>query len=620
MPDNNKSNDLENFKGATAATLKAIAGNKHTDVAFSANERHERPTYAGEEKATLPLPDQFLDEETITLMRGSSDAKALRLKHHQKDLHFENTPLDLTAKAAFDAMEQARCEAIGANEMPGVLHNLNEVLNDKCGRLGYQRLQNRDDSNIADAMHALTRVALTGEDIPENAQKLFEKWQPWFDKHSADDVFQNLKDNIHDQEAYASLSKNLLSQLGLIRTEDTGQSETEANVDELHDGQQDSRQGEEDGSDTSEQQEQSQAQGEALDSTEGNDMLGDTDANDMQDIGEDDFDGDSALDQGGDIRERNNEGFSHDPQGRYHIYSKAFDEIIAAEELADPEELTRLRALLDQQLQSVQGVVSKLANRLQRKLLARQQRSWQFDLEEGVLDAAKLTRIITGANVPRAFKTEKETDFRDTVVSILIDNSGSMRGRPIAIAAICGDILARTLERCGVKVEILGFTTRAWKGGKARDLWIENGRTPFPGRLNDLRHIIYKGADTPLRRARKNLGLMLKEGILKENIDGEALVWAHNRLSRRQEQRKILMVISDGAPVDDSTLSVNPANILETDLRNVIAWIEKVKQVELTAIGIGHDVTRYYSRAMTISDADELANALVSRLERLFDV
>ena len=314
------------------------------------------------------------------------------------------------------------------------------------------------------------------------------------------------------------------------------------------------------------------------------------------------------------------ESLAHDPEGFYPVYTRAFDEIIAAEDLADPEELTRLRTMLDQQLKNQQGIVSKLANRLQRKLMAQQQRSWQFDLEEGVLDAAKLTRIITGANVPRAFKMEKETEFRDTVVSLLIDNSGSMRGRPIALAAISADILARTLERCGVKVEILGFTTRAWKGGKSRELWIENGRAQAPGRLNDLRHIIYKSADTPLRRARNNLGLMLKEGILKENIDGEALVWAHNRLSRRPEQRKILMVISDGAPVDDSTLSVNMANLLESDLRQVIGWVENIKQVELTAIGIGHDVTQYYDRAMTISDADELANALVARLEKLFDL
>lgn len=610
---------IENLKGATAATLKAIAEKKHTDVAFSANERHERPTHADVEKTTLPLPSQHLSQEDVTLLRGASDAKALRLKHHHKDIHQQNTPLDLTAKAAFDAFEQARCEAIGALQMPGVLHNLNETLNDKCARLGYTRLQSREDSNIGDALHALTRIALTGEAAPENAKTLIKKWQPWLEEKLGDDSLQKLKENIHDQEAYADQTRRILSDLGLIAD---ASNEGDNHLDAGSEDSQDNDQDDEAPAEETPPQDQgdTQARGEAEDSTDDNEAHGDADAADMDDIGEEDFDGDSDIDQGGEARERRPENFSHDPQGRYGIYTRAFDEIVPAEELADPEELTRLRALLDKQLQNVQGVVSKLANRLQRKLMAQQQRSWQFDLEEGVLDAAKLTRIITGANVPRAFKCEKETDFRDTVVTILIDNSGSMRGRPIAIAALCADILSRTLERCGVKVEILGFTTRAWKGGKARDLWVEQGRAPFPGRLNDLRHIIYKNADSPLRRSRKNLGLMLKEGILKENIDGEALVWAHNRLARRNEQRKILMVISDGAPVDDSTLSVNPANILETDLHNVINWIENIKQVELTAIGIGHDVTRYYSRAMTISDADELANALVSRLERLFEV
>ncbi|NCO03015.1 MAG: cobaltochelatase subunit CobT [Alphaproteobacteria bacterium] len=615
MPKNK--DEIENFKGATAATLKAIARAKHTDVSFSAGERHERPSHADEVKTTLPIPHQNMDLASITLIRGASDAKALRLKYHQKDLHLKNTPLDLTAKTAFDALEQARCEAIGANKMPGVLHNLGEVLNDKCAKLGYQRLQSREDSNIGDALHAMARIAMTGEAIPENAQTLIKKWKPWLDEKLGADSLTALKNAIHDQEAYAKASKNMLINLGLLAPNDEeGDHQLDAQTDQNGEGESDDN-----NSDTDNQEQgDSQAKGEALDSTQDNEAHGDADSQSMEDIGEEDFGGDSAQDQGGEARERKGEHFSHDPEGRYHIYTRQFDEIIAAEDLADPEELTRLRALLDQQLQSVQGVVSKLANRLQRKLMAQQQRSWQFDLEEGVLDASKLTRIITGADVPRAFKAEKQTEFRDTVVSILIDNSGSMRGRPIAIAALCADILSRTLERCGVKVEILGFTTHAWKGGKARDLWIDNGRPPFPGRLNDIRHIIYKGADTPLRRSRKNLGLMLKEGLLKENIDGEALVWAHNRLSRRAEQRKILMVISDGAPVDDSTLSVNPANILETDLRNVIAWMEQVKQVELTAIGIGHDVTRYYSRAMTISDADALASALVSRLEKLFDV
>ncbi|MGE4328023.1 MAG: cobaltochelatase subunit CobT, partial [Pseudodonghicola sp.] len=303
----------------------------------------------------------------------------------------------------------------------------------------------------------------------------------------------------------------------------------------------------------------------------------------------------------------------------YKVYLNTFDEEIGAEDLAEPQELERLRAYLDQQLEPLKGAVSRLANKLQRRLQAQQNRSWEFDLEEGVLDAGRLARVVANPTTPLSFKREKDTEFRDTVVTLLLDNSGSMRGRPISIAAICADVLARTLERCDVKVEILGFTTRAWKGGQAREAWLANGRPQQPGRLNDLRHIIYKSADAPWRRVRDNLGLMMKEGLLKENIDGEALEWAHRRMMARREQRKILMVISDGAPVDDSTLSVNPANYLEKHLRDVIAMVEKRKQVELLAIGIGHDVTRYYNRAVTITDVDQLAGAMTEQLAALFD-
>ena len=617
----NKNDQLENFKGATAATLRAIAKKKHLDVKFSAQERVDRPTTPQDDQTSLPLPDQDLDAENQTLTRGAADAKALRLQHHAHHIHQQNTPMDLTARAIFDALEQARCEAIGANQMPGVKDNLNQTLNEKCARLGYTKLQNREDSNIADAIHAYARIALTGEAPPENANTLLKKWTPWIEEQlgQGDDkqTFQDLKPLLNDQGAYAQLSRDLMAAMNLISSDAADNAAPPEETPPDGDGDPPDDQNEQSEEEASAQE---QDGSQAIDATEDNDSQDSADEADMEEIGQDQMAGDSEDDHAGNPDMRRPDSLMSDPDGRYHIYTRAFDEIIPAEDLADPEELTRLRALLDQQLQNQQGIVSKLANRLQRKLMAQQQRSWQFDLEEGYLDAAKLTRIITGDQVARAFKREKETDFRDTVVTLLIDNSGSMRGRPIAIAAICADILARTLERCGVKVEILGFTTRAWKGGKSRDLWIENGRPSHPGRLNDLRHIVYKNADSPLRRSRKNLGLMLKEGILKENIDGEALVWAHNRLARRNEQRKILMVISDGAPVDDSTLSVNPANVLEMDLRHVIGWVEGLKQIELTAIGIGHDVTRYYQRAMTISDADELANALVSRLEGLFQV
>lgn len=605
-------NRFENFKAATAATLRAIAGKKHFNVSFDNQERLDRPTHPQEESTTLPLPDEGLEDQALT--RGASDAKALRLQHHTALIHQQNAPMDLTARAAFDALEQARVEAIGANQMTGVKENLNKTLNEKCGRLGYDRLHNREDSNIADALHVYARITLTNEPVPENAQKLLQKWQPWIEDKIGTATLTDLKPLLKDQKSFAEASRDLMVKMDLLTADEAANpvpEETQAQGDTSPEERDESE-------DEATQQEQDEAQ---QTETSEEDTASDIDNDaEIQDINNDQMMEASEEDEPANPDMQRPDSLTSHAEGRYKIYSRAFDEIIDAEDLADPEELTRLRALLDQQLKNQQGIVSKLANRLQRKLMAQQQRSWQFDLEEGVLDGAKLTRIITGENVPRAFKMEKQTEFRDTVVTILIDNSGSMRGRPIAIAAISADILARTLERCGVKVEILGFTTRAWKGGKARELWIENGRPPQPGRLNDIRHIVYKNADAPLRRARKNLGLMLKEGILKENIDGEALVWAHNRLARRPEQRKILMVISDGAPVDDSTLSVNPANMLELDLRHVIGWIEGLKQVELTAIGIGHDVTRYYERAMSISDADELANALVSRLEGLFEI
>ena len=611
-----KKDRFENFKDATAATLRAIAGKKNFDVKFNAQERLDRPTNPHEKGTSLPLPDQNLDADNQTLTRGAADAKALRLQHHHHKIHQQNAPMDLTARAVFEALEQARCEAIGANQMPGVKDNLNKTLGEKCERLGYTRLQSREDSNIADALHAYARLKLTGEEPPESAGALLKHWEPWINEKLGDQKFEDLKPLLNDQGAYARLARDLMASLDLIATNTVDNAsppeEQSADGDSTPE---DLEQSEEEAS----EEEDSGAQ--AVDATDDNEAQGEVDEDaDMDDADTDQMLGESEDNEAGNPDMRRPDSLQADPNGKYIIYTRQFDEIIPAEELADPEELSRLRYMLDQQLQNQQGIVSKLANRLQRKLMAQQQRSWEFDLEEGVLDGAKLTRIITGTNVPRAFKREKETNFRDTVVTLLIDNSGSMRGRPIAIAAICADILSRTLERCGVKVEILGFTTRAWKGGKSRELWIENGRPQHPGRLNDLRHIVYKDAGAPLRRARKNLGLMLKEGLLKENIDGEALVWAHNRLSRRPEQRKIMMVISDGAPVDDSTLSVNAANVLEADLRHVIGWIEHLKQVELTAIGIGHDVTRYYERAMTISDADELANALVSRLEHLFHV
>ncbi|MGB4057921.1 MAG: cobaltochelatase subunit CobT [Alphaproteobacteria bacterium] len=600
-------NTIETFKNATAASVRTIAGLKELDVTFSNAEAPiGRLSRIG--KTNLPLPDHNMNAQSLRLVRGCADAYALYLGHHDQKLHEKISPKNRAAIETFNALEQARVEAIGMETMQGVAHNLNAVLEEKCKRLGFSLITKRDDAPTHEALHILSRIALSNEPLPPSAENLAKLWEPWLKKKLGTDLKTFLQDkNIHDQNAFADLSKKLIAALGI----DTGK---------LDPGE------EEDSGDTSTQKEKKSA--EEKDSKEPKESVDATD-DAVEGEGEsgDMLEGDQAEemagnDEGslsGNENRRFSENYTPGLEGLYTIYTTAFDEEIEAGQLADPDELTRLRLMLDKQLGHHQAVITKLANRLMRKLMAKQRRTWQFDLEEGILDVAKLARVIANPNVPLTFKQEKEMPFKDTVVTLLIDNSGSMRGRPIAIAAMTTDIIARTLERCGVKVEILGFTTRAWKGGKARDLWMQSGRPANPGRLNDIRHIIYKDADAPMRRTRRNLGLMLKEGLLKENIDGEALVWAYNRLARRAEERKILMVISDGAPVDDSTLSVNPASYLEQDLRHVIQWIENDSKVELTAIGIGHDVTRYYHKALTITDADELAKALSEQLVDLFE-
>ncbi len=605
------SQQLEKFKSATAATLRAMARQKDLDVSFAAGES---PVAKPTGMARLPLPDRDMSKESTALVRGSADARALRMHHHDPSLHIENAPLDLTAQAAFDALEQARVEAKGSTELRGVAKNLQVTLEEKCRRLGLNNVASREECNLADALHVLARTALTGETPPPSGEKMIALWQPWLEEKLGAEGLAQLRPALGDQKAFAELARTLIGQMDI----DLGEDHSPQRSDETDHDEDSEQTGEE------EQEEENEEQADADTGSEGND-----DSESAEDSGEaaqentedmpDELEQTETQTETEPPRGKRPEGYIPGPDSSYTIYTTQYDETIKAEDLAEQEELERLRAMLDQQLSHLQSVTTKLANRLQRKLMAQQQRSWQFDLEEGALDTGRLARIVANPTVPLVYKQEQQTEFRDTVVTLLIDNSGSMRGRPIAIAAMCTDMLARTLERCGVKVEILGFTTRAWKGGKARDLWIQNNRPSHPGRLNDLRHIIYKQADAPWRRTRKNLGLMLKEGLLKENIDGEALVWAYNRLAARGEQRKILMVISDGAPVDDSTLSVNPSNILERDLRNVINWIEEISAVELTAIGIGHDVTRYYQKALTIADADELAGALIGQIEELFD-
>ena len=601
----------EELKHATSSTLRTIAGDADLDITYSAAEA-PIGKLSSTGKPRLPSLGKEMSAQDIRLLRGCADAQALYCAHHDEKLHLNLAPRDAKAAAAFHALEQARCEALGFQSMAGVGHNLNAVLAEKCRRGGFDNISDREQIDLADALHVLARLALTGETPPETTQKLLKLWQPLIDDGFS---LETLKDAVHDQERYAALSKELIQALNMPVADASGENENQESEDDQARGEEEDAREEDSGED--------EAEHDTANPEAGMDDLYDSDELDEMNASFDEMDDGEASDyegsEHGDPFHRRPGDFADGPEGRYMVYTTEFDEEVEAEELAEAAELSRLRATLDKQLTHHQAIITKLANRLQRKVMAQQRRSWQFDIDEGILDATRLARVIANPNIPLSYKQEKETEFRDTVVSILIDNSGSMRGRPIALAAMSADIIARTLERCGVKTEILGFTTRAWKGGRARDHWIQHGKPDSPGRLNDIRHIIYKNADAPMRRTRKNMGLMLKEGILKENIDGEALVWAHNRLVKRGEARKILMVISDGAPVDDSTLSVNPSNILEADLRHVIEWIERRDDVELTAIGIGHDVTRYYKKALTITDADELAKALIDQLADLFD-
>ena len=605
--------NVDNFKHVTSITMRTIAGEKELEASYSAAEPPTGRVIEGM-RPRLPSPDTNLNEESKRLVRGCADVQALRIAHHDERLHIRSKPRDNYAASIFAALEQARCEALGANTMKGIAQNLNAVLDEKCSRLGLENITKREQVDMGDALHILARMELTGETPPDSAQKLIDLCKPWLDSRLKDLGFDALKPLLDDQKAYGEVAKKLIQSLEMVVDERIDGDEQQPNEDHDPDAQD-----QEDDSPQEEDDEQEESDPHDLDE----EMDSGADDEHLESFGQDDSYDELQPDQGGDtpsdMRRNLPDDFIPGREGMYTVYTSQFDEEIDAGELADSHELVRLRAILDKQLSAHQTVITKLANRLQRKVMAQQQRSWMFDLDEGILDTARLARVVANPNVPLTFKQEKETDFRDTIVTLLIDNSGSMRGRPIAIAAMTADIVARTLERCGVRVEILGFTTRAWKGGKSRDRWIQDARPKHPGRLNDLRHIIYKGADAPMRRTRKNMGLMLKEGILKENIDGEALVWAYNRIAPRPEARKIIMVISDGAPVDDSTLSVNPSHILEHDLRHVIHWIEGKSNVELTAIGIGHDVTRYYDRAIKITDADELAKALVDQLEDLFE-
>ncbi|WP_267425482.1 cobaltochelatase subunit CobT [Methylobacterium sp. GC_Met_2] len=600
----------EPLKRSVAGCLRAIARRSEVEVTYAT----DRPALTGD-KARLPEPPRKLSAQDVAVLRGNADAMALRLGCHDITLHRRFAPENAAARAVYDAVEQARVEAIGARRMVGVASNITAMLEDRYHRGGkYENITDRADAPMEDAVALMVRERLTGQQPPEAAAKIVALWRGHIEAKAGPNL-DGLLGSIEDQRKFARSVRELLSSLDMS-DETPFDAEDDENDDE-NDSQDDEQNPSEGDSEEKSQGERAEIETseEASDEIEdGAQESEDAPSGELPDEAED-AEAEEASEASRPPQRPSNE--ARGPE--YRVFNARFDEVIHAEELCDADELSRLRSYLDKQLSHLQGVVGRLANRLQRRLLAQQNRAWDFDLEEGQLDPARLVRVVIDPYQPLSFKQEKDTNFRDTVVTLLLDNSGSMRGRPITVAATCADILARTLERCGVKVEILGFTTRAWKGGQTREAWLAAGKPPNPGRLNDLRHIVYKSADAPWRRARKNLGLMMREGLLKENIDGEALDWAHKRLLGRPEQRKILMVISDGAPVDDSTLSVNAGNYLERHLRWMIEEIETRSPVELLAIGIGHDVTRYYRRAVTIIDAEELGGAMTEKLAELFE-
>jgi len=602
-----KESPTEPFKRAVTGCLRAIARKPELEVAFAA----ERPGIVGG-KARLPEPPRKLNLAEAAIVRGHADSMALKLACHDPAVHRKLVPGGQQARAVFEAVEQARVEAIGARRMSGVAKNLSAMIDDRFHRGKFDEVTDRADAPIEEAVAMMVRERLTGQPPPAAAKKLVELWRPLIEDRAGRDL-DRLERLIDNQARFGDVIHDLLDSL------DMGEDRTTDSEEEGEEGEQERR------------KEESGEDGQGADSEDMQTRMDEADASgeDMSDssaeaaealsaeMSDDAEMGDSEAPAEPKRPRRHGQNEPRGPD--YRPFVMKYDETVPAEELCEPEELDRLRGYLDKQLSHLQGVVARLANRLQRRLMAQQNRAWEFDLEEGLLDPARLPRIIIDPLHALSFKREKETNFRDTVVTLLLDNSGSMRGRPITVAATCADILARTLERCGVKVEILGFTTRAWKGGQSRENWLAAGKPANPGRLNDLRHIIYKSADAPWRRSRRNLGLMMREGLLKENIDGEALAWAHARLLARPEQRRILMMISDGAPVDDSTLSVNSGSYLERHLRQVIEEIETRSSVELLAIGIGHDVTRYYRRAVTVTDAEELAGVMTEKLAELFD-
>lgn len=602
-------NPADPFKKALAEATKVMANDPELNVTYTVD-----PSGMSGEQVRLPQVSRRMTRDEVLLARGTADALALNIKYHNGETHSKYAPPQGIARELYESMETARCEAMGARDMPGTAGNIDAKIEHEARGRGYDQIKDASDAPLPVAAGYLIRHLATGRDMPPAAANVMELWRGHIEQN-AGDTLDDVNEMLSDQQSFAKFARQVIDDLGygdqLGEDPDAEEEDQDDDSDEAQEEDDPDSTGQDDSQDDDSEANPEQSQDEQQDMSEAQVS--------MDEMAEDEMGEDTEMPEGEAPLDPPPPQPISDADPNYIVFDANFDEEIAAEDLAEPIELERLRAYLDQQLEPLKGAVSRLANKLQRRLQAQQNRSWEFDLEEGILDAGRLARVVANPTTPLSFKVEKDTEFRDTVVTLLLDNSGSMRGRPISIAAICADVLARTLERCNVKVEILGFTTRAWKGGQSREQWLNEGRPQQPGRLNDLRHIIYKSADAPWRRARPNLGLMMKEGLLKENIDGEALEWAHRRMMGRPEVRKILMVISDGAPVDDSTLSVNPANYLEKHLRDVIAMVEKRKQVELLAIGIGHDVTRYYERAVTITDVEQLAGAMTEQLAGLFD-
>ena len=585
----------ERFKSAVSSTVKAISGNFDLEIKFG--------NKSDSKKNSLNLPDiiALKNLQDFTNLRAFADSEALKIKYTNKKIYLKNQPNGTTAKLLYSIAEKIRYEKIGSEKLKGVRNNIIQCYENKYKNKKIEEIKTESDVKIAEAFELYLRNHFFQLKENKIKKKVLSYWKDLFDTNLKKKL-KELDNCLENQEKFGQKMSSLIDSLNF---EDNNANEKEQ---EKESNQDDSSLSKDEEEQNQKAQNEEQTNEESLNIAESTIDELDQDQN-SENIEEKEFTQNSL--------QRNNKQKTFKKE-RYKIYTNEYDEINEAKDLEKNEEINRLRKTLDQQLTNLQSIVAKLANKLQRQLLAKQNRSWEFDLEEGFLDSSKLSRIIVNPYHPLSYKNEKEMEFKDTIVSLLIDNSGSMRGRPISVAAICADILSRTLERCSVKVEVLGFTTKNWKGGKSREKWNLNNKPSNPGRLNDIRHIVYKSADTPWRQSKKNLGLMLKEGLLKENIDGEALLWAFNRLAKRKEERKILMVISDGAPVDDSTLSVNSGDYLEKHLKHTVKWIEENSNIEILAVGIGHDVTRYYKKAIKIADVQELGDVMINQLTNLF--